>query len=340
MGSDMKSVPGPSAPRTPRRWRRWGVRALVLGVLLLISAECVLRWGVGLGDPPLYELDDTIEYLLVPNKTYHRFGNTFSVNQYSMRSSDFPPKKADPSELRVMVIGDSIVNAGAKINQKDIATERLRERLMKQTGRPVVVGNISAGSWGPMNQLAYVETFGLFGADVVILVLNGPDADDVPGLEGIGPQWPQSTPVLALQEVIENYGVRAIERISKQRLTPAPLHSADPQQDRAKSLAALRSLIDTAHQSGARVCVVQYLTKPEILSKNPSPGSMAIAEAVKAFGVPLLDTGGAFASAMTQGKDPFLPGDDVHASADGQGVLAGVLEHAVSQAAGAAPKVQ
>jgi len=42
-------------------------------------------------------------------------------------------------------------------------------------GRPVVVGNASAKSWGPPNELAYLQHFGTLDADVVILELSSHD---------------------------------------------------------------------------------------------------------------------------------------------------------------------
>ncbi|MFN9972192.1 MAG: SGNH/GDSL hydrolase family protein, partial [Phycisphaerae bacterium] len=111
----------------------------------LLAAELVARFGLGLGDPPLFQKDDAIEYVLKPG-TYRRFGHTIHINRWSQRSPEIEAKKSDPNEFRVLVIGDSVVNGGALLDDTEIATT-LRERaLATQLNRPVRVLNISAGS--------------------------------------------------------------------------------------------------------------------------------------------------------------------------------------------------
>ena len=58
------------------------VAGIALAVLL---AEFVCRFVLGFGDPPLVELDPEIEYMLVPSRSYERFGNVISVNAQRMR---------------------------------------------------------------------------------------------------------------------------------------------------------------------------------------------------------------------------------------------------------------
>src|SRR5580658_4659029 len=87
-------------------------RILIAVFLALISAEVVCRYAIGLGDPPLYVADSKMEYLLQPSKTYFRFHKRFAVNRYGMRADDFPPQKSNPSEFRVLVIGDSVIYGG------------------------------------------------------------------------------------------------------------------------------------------------------------------------------------------------------------------------------------
>ena len=59
-----------------------------------------------------------------------------------MRSAEFPKHKQDPRKLRILVLGDSIINGGTLTDQDDLATELLRRDLIERLGRPVVVGNI------------------------------------------------------------------------------------------------------------------------------------------------------------------------------------------------------
>lgn len=161
-------------------WFRRALIALGVFVLAVFSAEIFCRFCLGLGDPPLLQTDPQIEYLYQPSRTYHRFGNVIRYNAYSMRSDDFPLAKSHPDELRLLVLSDSVITGDAQIDQKDLATEILRRDLQALLNRPVIVGNVSAGSWGPGNLLAYVRKFGWFDADLAILVLSCHDHADHP----------------------------------------------------------------------------------------------------------------------------------------------------------------
>ena len=169
------------AHESAKPWKLTLVRgAFLASFTLLFVLEIISRFAIGLGNPPLYQADAAMEYLLQPSRTYYRFHKRFSVNQYGMRADDFPPRKSTPNELRVLVVGDSIVYGGVRIDQSEIDTELLKRALQQQLGRPVVVGNASAKSWGPPNELAYLKRYGTLDADVVILELSSHDYADAP----------------------------------------------------------------------------------------------------------------------------------------------------------------
>lgn len=126
---------------------------------------------------PRFVSHPTAEYVAAPGTTRAAFSRTF-INSHHMRAVE-----ADAYD--VLVIGDSVVLGWARIDQDDIATSLLAQRL------GVAVGNISANSWGPPNQLGYVDAHGLFDARVVVVVWSSHDAADVPGVE---PQ-PQNEPL-------------------------------------------------------------------------------------------------------------------------------------------------
>jgi hypothetical protein len=167
---------------TPRpRRRHLGKLAAAffsLAVVGLISSELFLRAQYGLGDPPRMMDDPLTEYRYAPDGHYRRRGNAIDINQYSMRSDAFPAKKTTANERRVLVIGDSIVNGGAQSDQRQLATSILQVELRQRLNVPCVVGNVSAGSWGPQNMLGYVRRFGLLDADAVVIVVSSHDAFD------------------------------------------------------------------------------------------------------------------------------------------------------------------
>src|SRR4051794_21912292 len=194
-----------------RRWRRAFKWLILCTIVLLVIAELGLRF-YGFGDPPLTMVDADMEYRFQPSKTYHRFRRLIHYNAYSQRADDFPAHKSSPDELRVMVIGDSIINGGSRVDQSQICTSVLQQRLRDALHRPVVVGNASAPSWGPPNELAYVRKFGLFDADVVVLVFNSEDDVDAMTFEpivGVNEDYPDHRPILALWEAAYRYWPKA-----------------------------------------------------------------------------------------------------------------------------------
>jgi lysophospholipase L1-like esterase len=321
-------------PNPPRPRRRWILRATVAIVLLAVGGELFARFYLGLGDPPLSQADPQIEYLFKPNQDCRRFGNRIKYNQYSMRSEDFPAHKSRPDELRVLVIGDSVVNGGVMTDQSQLATTLLEQKLAADLKRPVVVGNISAGSWGPPNELAYLKRYGLFDADVVVIVLSSHDYVDVPTFEpvvGVHPSYPDHRPLLALWDGFQRYVLPRIKGMAVPNEGLAPATGPAKPADVEACMTALREMIALARAGGAKVIVAQHLTRSETLA-SPQAGHEAIAQEARRDGVTPVELGVAFESARRRGEDPYRPGDDIHPSVVGQREIAGALLPAIETA--------
>lgn len=312
------------SPRPRRsRLRRVLIVLGVLGVLGVIAAELAARYLFRLGDPPLFMADAQIEYVMVPSRTYHRFYATTTYNKWSMRATpDIEKTKADPRELRVLVIGDSVINGGPQTDDRQLATTRAKEMLSTRQPRPVVVANVSAGSWGPPNLLAYAKKHGLFAADVVVMVLNHEDAEDVPTFGPLGPEQPTRTPVLALEEVVFRY---IPSFLADRTSTPPP-----PVVDAAASLtrqdacnAALRELVTLIRASGARPVAILHASRTEVTSGEPRPGTQRLRGTLESLGVPVVDDTDAFRNAHRSGQ--WVYRDDIHIMPEGQQLLAEIL---------------
>jgi hypothetical protein len=59
-----------------------------------------------------------------------------------------------------MVFGDSVINGGNLTDHGSLGTTILQDRLGKLNHKHVIVGNVSAGSWGP-GIVAYVKQYGI-----------------------------------------------------------------------------------------------------------------------------------------------------------------------------------
>ncbi|MEH2255197.1 SGNH/GDSL hydrolase family protein [Nostoc sp.] len=187
------------------------ILAVVVGLFVVI--EIGLRSLFGFGNPLIYIGDEQIGYLLAPNQRTRRFGNRIEINEYSMRGS--PIKKLPaPTGLRILLLGDSIANGGWWTDQTNTISSLMMRSLPSSTNsnyQEVEVLNASANSWGPRNELAYLEKFGNFNAQVVVLLINTDDLFATPPTSlpvGRDRNYPDRKPPLALVEVWQRYIVK------------------------------------------------------------------------------------------------------------------------------------
>jgi hypothetical protein len=309
---------------------------LFAGVAIFLFSELFCRFAIGLGNPPLYQADGKIEYLLQPSKTYYRFHHRFSVNRYGMRADDFPPEKSNPNELRVIVVGDSIIYGGVLMDQSEIDTEILKRDLQQRFARPVVVGNASAKSWGPPNELAYLQRYGTLHADVVVLELSSHDYADAPTfvpVVGISAAYPQKRPPLAVFDLFETY---ILPRYTHFGATPegidrTMINEAASPQDIAECREAEREFFRYVRSRDAKVALVQHLSLPE-LNGDYQPGYYANQAVAKEENVPWVDDADELRLALKSGRNPFYPGDDLHLDRSGQPILAHTIDRALASA--------
>jgi hypothetical protein len=277
-----------------------------------------------------------MEYLLQPSKTYYRFHNRFAVNRYGMRADDFPPQKSSANEFRVIVVGDSIVYGGVRIDQNEIDTEILKRDLQRDLGRTVVVGNASAKSWGPPNELEYLRRYGTLDADVVLLELSSHDYADAPTfvpVVGISADYPGKKPLLALADLFETYLLPRYLHIGG---TPAGIDKTDldtpaSEQDIAECREAEREFFRFARNHKAKVALAQHLSLLELTGKFQR-GYYANQEVAKEENVPYVDDAQELQGQLKLGVSPFNSGDPLHFSRSGQPILAHTLRRAVDLA--------
>lgn len=182
-----------------------GIIWAAAAVALIVAIELSLRSRFGLGSPLLYVADESIGYLAAPNQTLRRFGNTIYINAFSMRTPEISANRS-PDTLRILLLGDSIA-FGSQIDQTDIISEQLRRRLA-QSRKTVEVLNASASSWSPRNELAYLQRFGCFEAQIVVLLLNTDDlfgAAPSSAVVGRDRHYPDRKPLGAIAELLSRY---------------------------------------------------------------------------------------------------------------------------------------
>lgn len=295
----------------------------VLLTLLVLTGELAARFAIGLGTPPLVIEDETIEYMFRPNQDIYRFHNRQLFNRFGMRSEDFPEHKHD-NELRVLVVGDSVVNGGSLTDQNELATTIVQHDLERDPRfNTITVGNISAGSWGPANQLAYLEKFGCFDADKIVFVLSSHDYSDVPTFAPLNPRThPSSTPISALYEGIDRYLLKPAPWRSQR---PHTIATAPPSEEVCEQ--HIQDLLSHASSSDATVAVIQYLNRQEIISGNVEDGYPQIHRICEELGVRTINNRAIFSDAIKKKQQPFR--DKIHPNAYGQTLLAQLILEAL-----------
>lgn len=246
---------------------------IVLGMLgVLAVVEVGLRSKYGFGRPLLYIADPQIGYLLAPNQRTRRFGNRIQINQYSMRGPEISPARPEKT-LRVLLVGDSIANGGWWTDQNATISALLQRQLQDQQTKlgnnefaNVEVLNASANSWGPRNELAYLQRFGSFESQAIVLLINTDDLFAITPTSlpvGRDPNYPNRKPLLALIEVIFRYWLQP---------KPIPELTALQQEggDRVgANLEAIRKIQSIAAQSNAEFLLVITPLVREL--GNPGP---------------------------------------------------------------------
>lgn len=179
------------------------IGATVISLLFLVAVELILRYCFGFCDALLYRLSDKYEYIAQPNQTRHRFGARLLTNSYSQRSEE-----PDSTKVKVLGLGDSVIFGGGWMDHDSLATTLFSNEMGMQ------MLNISAGSWGPDNCVAYLKEQGTFGAKAMVLVCSSHDAYDgmsFTPVVGVYPNYPDSQYKLAMREAIDRYMIPYIK---------------------------------------------------------------------------------------------------------------------------------
>ena len=301
--------------------------ATIIG--LFVATEIGLRLFFGFGNPLTYIGDEKIGYLLSPSQRTRRFGNRIEINQYSMRSGNI--EKIPPaSSLRILLVGDSIANGGWWTDQKNTISNLIMDSLNQNilpNFTEVEVLNASANSWGPRNELAYLERFGSFNAKVIVLLINTDDlfATAPTSLQvGRDRNYPDKKPPLALVEVLNRYLV-------KQKPIPGLKEVYSESGDRVGvNLEAIKKIQKFTRQNNAQFLLAMTPLLREIGKPGPRDyeikARQRLLEFTKTQDITYID----FLPIFNSQEDPkVLYQDNIHFNLQGNQLIAEVIEKAL-----------
>ncbi|RRB11250.1 hypothetical protein [Larkinella knui] len=254
---------------------------VILGIIVLV--ELVGRY-YGLTNYPLYNSSDEFEYLLKPNQDVTIYRNRFVTNAYSMRSDAINEKDS----IVVLLLGDSVLNGGNSIDQDSLASTMLEKELFHKYGKKVRVLNISDKTWSPDNTVAYLKKYGVFKADMMLLVANSGDAYDpmtFRPIVGVASTHPAQNQLFAWQNLIAKaWPVLKKTILGQSDLSKLTGNQIEKKEKFIKGFAALDSI---SRRLKIPFSIYLHRTQPELESNKLDPGGLAIVNFCKEQGVPI-----------------------------------------------------
>jgi hypothetical protein len=313
------------------RWRL--VYFVGASVTAFAVGEAIARFGFGLGEPPLVIRDDDCGYRFAPNQSVKRFGNRISYDANSVRISINSIDGEDKNVMRVLVVGDSVLNGGALTDDAETATSTLNQMFLSRGGKTLSFINLSAGSWAPPQQYGYLRAHGTLDADAVVFVFNSSDA--LGNVRANTPPFPTLKPWCALEELVLRYGAGINRHFMADEggwaitaFVP-PDGVAKSSEPTAVSCWCLDQMLGLCEARGIPVAVVFWPKRPECESNLWESQMEQIRDACRSRSVQVIDCLGRIA-AMPSLDAIYI--DTIHPTTQGQLVLAGALLEAVDTA--------
>ena len=318
--SEPASSPQNSAGRRPARTTAYLLGRLVaigfvLLVVALLAAELAARIAFGFSmDEPIVILDAHCEYRLAPGV----YQGGYTVNDDGMRSPPIPETKPD-GEFRVLVLGDSVTEGSTDLTNDQLATNTAERALNDgpRDGTTFRVLNASVGSWSVVNQIGFIDAFGDFDADAIVLVFNTADATD-----GFGtPLAPTSQPICGLHRAV---------RLARIRFNPVGERAVfyEPDGIFAKAnAAALNRLIDHAESRGIPLVAIWHPKKDELANGEDAARAQSMLDVFASRGVEIVRFSESLkrsaSDSSSAGENPYA--DNIHLAAPGHRLLADLL---------------
>lgn len=280
--------------------RAWP-KILISVVVLLLIAELVARFILGLGHLPVYIVDSEYEYIYAPNQEVYRFGNRVKTNSLSMRSEELSEK----DDLRILKFGDSVINGGAHVDQDSLASSLLEKKLSAQFNKQIRVLNISAQSWGPDNSFAYLKKHGNFDSKIFVLVVSSHDYNDnmhFREVVGVHPTWPNQQPLCAFTDGFSRYfwpGVKGFLGIAEDEY--AYLKGFDD----SKQNSGLQDFVNYTNENGIKLIVYLHAEQSEIKAGKYEPNGERILAFFATNNIKVVE-------GITLLKDPKEYRDNIH----------------------------
>jgi len=302
----------------------WCRKLIASMILLLIPAELVARFVLGLGNPPLYKRADGYEYSNLPNQDVFRFGNHIFLNAQGLRNKPISTKPL-PGTIRVLCLGDSITFGGVETDQAKTYPYQLQDILNHYSLKHFEVLNASVAGWAIGNEEAYLQKEGIYHSQIVVLehrtdnLFRPKTSGEIVGHVN----YPDRKPVLALEEgffryLLPNF-LQNFQAAQPSQLD-AGIRTKYSEQDFKRNFASFDRIAKLVRAHKARL-IVFLMEQPDELEPKYALIHLAkkeLAEKAKELNIPYADIAEDFQT--SGGKKLFR--DEIHPNPAGNTVIA------------------
>ncbi|HET6244674.1 MAG: hypothetical protein H0V01_14370 [Bacteroidetes bacterium] len=232
-----------------------------------------------------------------------------------MRSKPLSQK----DEIRILKIGDSIINGGSQTDQDSLASSILEEQLSKKFKKNIRVLNVGANSWGPDNAFEYIKKNGHFNSSLIVLVFSSHDYYDHMHFQkvvGVHPAWPSKKPFMAITDGFFKYFIPWFNnKISRNYNAYSYLSSHNNIEYMNKGWKALFNYVN---DNQIEMLVYLHPSKQEIINGKYEDSGLKLLEVFSQNKIKFL-------SGIEYNADSSLYRDFIHLNNKGQKALANVL---------------
>lgn len=149
---------------------------VVAGLLMLVPvvlAELYLR-SIGLGNPILFYANASYRFAPLPNQQQVRQrGAKVSIDSKGLRNS---ADWSDPADGKLLFIGDSVTWGGTYIDDRQLFSDGVCQRLAAATGKRYICGNAGANQYGTDNMAERIRYANVNDESVLVVTLIAADA--------------------------------------------------------------------------------------------------------------------------------------------------------------------
>ena len=184
--------------------RNWLGALLLLGMIGLVAGELIFRCWFGFHNPLLYMQDSQCGYRLRPDQDIRTGRGAVQVNNFSMRyARDISAEKPD-GVFRILILSDSTGFGGEYHTNEQTYAGLMESRLNARDAggsRRFEVLPVCVNGWGPRHALGYVNKYGIFSADLVLVTMSAGNIDR-PLTQMSGTRYLAAKPRFAWETVI------------------------------------------------------------------------------------------------------------------------------------------